>query len=438
MIQNFGNNLIKKNDSLLLAVSGGIDSMVMLDIIYKMKGKLNLKLYIAHVDHQKRDSSKDDCDFVVDTAKELNIPYFVENLEHNDEDNFHDYAHRKRYDFFYKVAKENNINKVVLAHNANDNAETILMRLSRGSSFEGYRGILESNYYNDLLIIRPLLHVSRMDIVVYQQANLVPFQNDPTNDMDDYTRNRYRHHLLPLIAEENPRYLEKLSQFAYYQTLGYELIDDLSNTFLKEVEFNNEVTISISKFVNNHKIIQIEIIKKIINRLTNNQIELSFKNFVDIIALTTNIKPHVKFAIESAIYINKSYDNLTFSLEEIDQVNYSFTVNEYKEIKLPNGYLVSITKNANKNNGFLYKLCYNNLDLVFPLTIRNRLNGDRISTSSGTKKLKNVFIAKKIPLKERNSIPIFLNKNEEIVFIPGVFEPNTVGNNELYIEIKKG
>ena len=438
MIKGFNKKLIENNDSLLLALSGGIDSMVMLDIIEKLKNEMNLKLYIAHVDHQKRISSKDDRDFVVETANELNIPCFVESLEGDYDDNFHDYAHKKRYDFFYKVAKDNNINKIVLAHNANDNAETILMRLNRGSSFEGYRGILEKAEYKGIKIIRPLLQVSRSDIEVYQQANLIPYQNDPSNDMDDYTRNRYRHHLLPILENENPKFLEKFAQFSYYQTLSYELIESISEAFLSKLVFDDKIVIKIKDILNNQQIIQIELIKRIINRLTDNKVELSFQNILDILNLINNEKPHVEFEIENKIYLYKSYDNIVFQTSKYQPIEYNELIDNYKEISLPNGYLVDITKNANKNYGFLYKLCYNNLDLIFPLSVRNRQDGDKIKLKSGTKKLKDVFIDKKIPKKERDSLPIFLDKTGEIIFIPGIYSKETTGDNELYICVQKG
>lgn len=438
MIKGFNKKLIKSKDSLLLAISGGIDSMVMLDIIVKLKKEMNLKLYIAHVDHQKRSSSKDDRDFVVETAKDLDIPYFVESLEGDYEDNFHDYAHKKRYEFFYNIAKDNDISKIVLAHNANDNAETILMRLNRGSSFEGYRGILESSEYRGVKIIRPLLRVSRQDIEVYQQANLVPYQSDPSNDMDDYTRNRYRHHILPILENENPRYLDKVAQFSYYQSLSYELIESLSETFLKQIKFSDKTSVKISDILGNQKIVQIEIIKRIINRLTDNGVELSFQNIIDIIGLISNEKPHVEFEIEDKIYLYKSYDNIVFQTSKYQPITYREMIDKYEEITLPNEYLVSITKNANKNYGFLYKLCYNNLDLVFPLTVRNRQDGDRIKLPSGSKKLKDLYIDKKIPKSVRDSLPIFVDKNEEIIFIPGVYSKETTGDNELYICVKKG
>lgn len=437
MIKNFGIDLIENHDSLLLAISGGIDSMVMLDIVNKLKNKMQLKLYIAHVDHQKRPSSKDDRDFVVEMAEEFSIPCFVENLEPNNDNNFHDYAHKKRYDFFLRIAKEHKIKKVLLAHNANDNAETILMRLTRGSSFEGYRGILRTNYYHDLQIVRPLLNVTRKDIEIYQQANLVPYINDPTNLEDDYTRNRFRHHVLPLLEEENPKFLEKINQFSIYQTLAYDLVDSLSENIVKKIEFDDCFELPVTELLKQPMIIQIEVVKKIINLLTDNKIELSYQNFIDILKLANNSKPQVQFEIENQLYVYKSYGILKFRTKALVFEEYNFVIDGFKEIKLPNGYLVSITKNPNKNNGFIYKICYNNLDLVFPITVRNRMNGDNLKTKSGTKKLKDVFINKKLSIEARNSLPIFLDKHNEIIFVPGIYKKETTGENELFIVVSE-
>ncbi|MDD3130118.1 MAG: tRNA lysidine(34) synthetase TilS [Candidatus Izemoplasmatales bacterium] len=437
MIENFKINLIDKNDSLLLGISGGIDSMVLFDIILKLKDKMNLKIYVAHIDHQKRSSSKDDREFVIERSEEYNIPCFVEMLETNYEENFHDYAHKKRHEFFYKIAKDNDINKVVLAHNANDNAETILMRLTRGSSFEGYRGILEKSYYKDLMIIRPLINTSRKSIEVYQQANLVPYQSDPSNESDDYTRNRYRHHLLPILENENPKYLDKLSQFSNYQSLGYDLIDDISQKYIAKNLNKDDYSIDIDNLKEQYKIIQIEVIKRVINIITNNSLELSYQNFIDILELLNNNKSYVEFSLENKLYIFKSYKKLYFKTEP--QVRYDFKINltDFKEYSLPNGYLVNITKKPNKNYGFLYKLCYNNLDLVFPLTVRNRRDGDRVNYNFGSKKVKDILIDKKIPHFDRDLLPIFIDKNDEILFIPGIYNKTTEGENELYIQVQK-
>ena len=437
MIRNFGYHLIEENDHLLLAISGGVDSMVLLHMINNLKEKLSLNLYIAHVDHQKRLSSKDDRDFVLKTAEELNIPCFVETLDNEIEGNFHDYAHNLRYEFFYDLAKKHDIDKIVLAHNANDNAETVLMRLTRGSSYEGYRGILEKLYYRDILIVRPLLNVSRNDIFVYQQVNLIAYREDPTNEMDDYTRNRFRHHILPLMEKENPKYLEKISQFSLYQQWGYELVDDISEKLLENIEVGESVSIPINIIKAQRKIIQIEVIKKIVNRVTNNEVELTFQNLLDILSLIENEKPQLEFSIEKKIYVYKVYDKLEIKKQANKIDDFNVEISDFSKTRLNNGYLLNITKKPDKNYGFIYKLCYNNLDLVFPLTVRSRLNGDRIITESGTKKLKDIFINKKMSMAERNSLPIIVDKNGEIIFVPGIFKKASIGEQELYISIWK-
>jgi tRNA(Ile)-lysidine synthase len=164
---------------------------------------------------------------------------------------------------------------------------------------------------------------------------------------------------------------------------------------------------------------------------------LSLQNILDIIELFLNIKPHLQFIIEDKLYVYKSYNFITFRTDEYQVKEYNFEITDFGEYKLPNGDLISITKNANKNYGFIYKLCYNNLDLVFPLTVRNRLDGDRLKLSSGTKKLKDVFIDKKVPMLDRDSLPIFVNKNDEIVYIPGIYKMNSQGENSLYIIVRK-
>ena len=216
MLKNFNNNLFNSSDYLLLAVSGGIDSMVMLHYLNEVKNTLNVKIAVAHFDHQKRKESFLDCQLVKDICEKLSIECFTSKLEDDSSQNFHDYARKMRYDFFYKTAKKIGANKIVLAHNANDNAETILMRLTRGSSFEGYRGILERANYLDIEIVRPLLEVSRNEIVEYQENNNISYNEDSSNLEDHYTRNRYRHHVLPFLEQENPRYLEKFKHFSKY------------------------------------------------------------------------------------------------------------------------------------------------------------------------------------------------------------------------------
>ena len=138
------------------------------------------------------------------------------------------------------------------------------------------------------------------------------------------------------------------------------------------------------------------------------------------------------------MYINKSYNSVFFSESKRETKDFSLLIEGPCELNLPNGKLLITDKIPNKYYGIMFKLCYNNLDLVLPLKVRNRRDGDKIKTSSGTKKLKDIFINKKIPLDIRNQIPILLNNNDEIIWIPNIHKIKTSGENSLYFIYQEG
>lgn len=440
MLDNFNTSLIEENDSLLLAVSGGIDSMVMLHYLNEVKKTYNIKIAVATFDHQKRKESFLDCRLVEMACKKLFIKCYTGILKEDSDENFHDFARAKRYEFFVKTAKEIGANKIVLAHNSNDNAETILMRLTRGSSFEGYRGILPKTTYQNLIVIRPFLDVSREEIEEYQKSNNIEYNEDKSNQEDHYTRNRFRHHVLPLLEQENPRYLNKFKQFSEYMTSAYELIEKLANEFLKKsVNTDNSIyEIDVLEFNELEDIIQIDVIKKAVNLKTNNSVELNYKNIQDIRGLFTNLKPNLELPLNEKLYIYKSYNSVYFGDSKTKIEDYQYIIDKPQDVILPNGDLVIITKKPNKYYDNMTELCYNNLDFVFPITVRNRRNGDKIKTTSGTKKLKDIFINNKIPLDKRQHTPIFLNKNQEIIWIPKFYDKETSGIHKLYLIYQEG
>ena len=440
MLEKFNINLINKNDSLLLAVSGGIDSMVMLDYLTKLKNSMNLKLSVAYVDHQKREESYLDFQLIDETCKKYKIPLYSTKLKYKDQINFHNYAHKKRYDFFADICIKIQATKVLLAHNANDNAETITMRLVRGSSFEGYRGILPISLYRGIIIIRPLLNISRNEIKAYQEQHNIKFNEDSSNLEDDYTRNRYRHYVLPIFEQENPKYLDKFLQFSHYQSIAYQLIKKTTDVFLNNYlnKTNQGYSLNVNDFKSQDEIIQIETIKYIVNKMTNNSVELTYKNLIDINNLFYNKKPHVEMKLNDKLFVYKTYNLMYFENKKPKEFSFNFLVSNETTITLPNSDLVIITKKPNKYYDIIFKLCYNNLDSIFPLTIRNRIDGDKVKTTSGTKKLKNIFINKKIPKLIRNQIPVILNKNNKIIFVPNIYKAKTEGDHCIYIIYLEG
>ena len=438
MLENFNKKLINQFDNLILSISGGIDSMVMLDYFLGLKKEYNLTLHIAHIDHKKRASSHSDAMFVKRIADENQIPFYLYELEDKNYDNFHDYAHEQRYDFLVNIAKQVHAQKIVLAHHLDDLAETVIMRLTRGSSFEGYFGILEKNEYKGVTIIRPLLNIDKQTIRTYQVKHHIEYQEDHSNNEDDYTRNRFRHHLMPLLEQENPKYLEKIKQFSNYQMMAYEMIDYYANQFIENLDLKEDIIqINIPQFKNLFEIIQIDVIKKIINKITNNSLELSYVNIVDIKSLFNQEKSSLNYEIKNQLYIEKSYDIMTFSTSKNKEDDFNLIINDFGIYHVNQLYEVHITQNPNKNYDYMYKLWYNNLDLVFPLAIRNRRFGDRLDIHIGTKKLKDFFIDKKVPINMRNQLPLIVDQFNEILFVPNLFSKKTEGNQSIYISIIK-
>ena len=200
-------HLVDRGDTLVCAVSGGADSMALLTGMYLLRDKLGIILEAAHFNHCLRGEESDaDEAFVVDYCNSLNIPVHIcreqiiagkKGLEAA--------AREARYAFFEKLS-----GKIATAHTADDNAETVLMHLIRGTGLKGLGGISPRRGK----IIRPMLGITRPQVLAFLEEYCVSYRNDSSNDTDLFLRNRLRHHVLPLLREENPRLCENLSSMA--------------------------------------------------------------------------------------------------------------------------------------------------------------------------------------------------------------------------------
>ncbi len=430
---------LSENDAILIAVSGGIDSLSLLYYLISLKDKYHLKLSVAHVNHKRRIKSDEEYLYIESLCQKLNIEFHGMELNPKDNySNFHDYAHKKRYEFFYEVAKNNNLNKIAVAHHGDDNIETILMRITRGTSFKGYAGIEPITKYKDLTIIRPFLGVSREEIIAYQKEMDFKYYEDESNSHDDYTRNRFRHHIIPLLKNENPNLVEKFNQLASYINDSYELISKEAAKYIENYVIDYSFTAT--SFNELHKIVKEDVIKKLINSLSSNQIELTYKKNEEIILAILKPSAHKKVIIKGDYYLDRSYDKITLKKNEPLAYDYEYKITDYGTYEIPTGKVI-FSPNIIKNSECIYyKLCYNNFNCIFPITIRNRKNGDKVINKGQTKKVKDLFINAKIPLAKRKMIPIFLNSNQEIIFIPTVIRKNneTENKNALYIYYIEG
>jgi tRNA(Ile)-lysidine synthase len=250
------NNFFNKDDKVLVCVSGGVDSTVLLFLILSIKKKYNLDLGIAHVNYNLRgeDSLKDEL-LVEKYSDKFSIPLHVKRLKSSKfyketGDSLQVTARNLRYDFFNELAEKYHYNKIAIAHNANDNAETILFNLFRGTGIEGFKGI---NSINEN-IIRPLLPFTRKEISDFAKKNKIKFRHDKSNFKDLYSRNFIRLRIIPSVEKKiNPNVIGNINKFAEIFTGFSGFLNDIISQYYKKVVLlkkPNEIYLDIKKLNN--------------------------------------------------------------------------------------------------------------------------------------------------------------------------------------------
>ena len=209
-------NLIQKKDKIVVGVSGGPDSITLLECLNKYKEKLEIEIIVAHINHLIRKDSTEDEQYVENICKKMNIKCYIKrenvlNIAKNEKIGTEEAGRKVRYKFFDEILKKEKANKIAIAHNMNDNAETILLNLLRGTGLNGLEGIqpMEYNKY-----IRPLINISRKEIEEYVEKNKLKPKIDYTNKENIYKRNKIRNELLPYLKKINPNIVESLSRLS--------------------------------------------------------------------------------------------------------------------------------------------------------------------------------------------------------------------------------
>ena len=264
-VLEFINNNVKNNDSVVVACSYGPDSMALLNILVNDKLK-NLKIIVAHVNHNVRQESKIEEENLKKYCLKNNLIFESMKIEKINNNNFEMEARKIRYKFFDKVVKKYHAKILFTAHHGDDLIETILMRLNRGSTLKGYKGIELITNKKDYQIMRPLLYTTKKEILEYLEKNKILYAIDYTNFDDTHTRNRFRKNVLPFLKEENPnvheKYLEYSKELKEYDNFVEKYLDNKCKHILK----NN--IIIIDKFLKEDILIQ----KKLLERLLEKKI----------------------------------------------------------------------------------------------------------------------------------------------------------------------
>lgn len=226
--------MLERPEAIVLAVSGGVDSMVLLHALSQIVKEDEFQqgqCLVAHFNHRLRSTSDRDRDLVIEYCQQVNLPYFVQEWAQPDQTNVEAKARQARYAFLAQVCQKNHSRTLLTAHHLNDQAETLLMRLIRGSSYKGWQGIrpiqgravnLPNHQSYWVNIYRPFLSIDKESLYQYALANQVPYAEDESNQSQVYFRNRLRHQILPRFQAENPQFLQHFDQFARIYQQAYQ------------------------------------------------------------------------------------------------------------------------------------------------------------------------------------------------------------------------
>ena len=289
-------NLIQDGDKIVLGVSGGPDSMCMLDMMRELKEEknINFEIYVAHVNHMIREEAIDDEKYVQNYCLKHNIEFFVKRVDvqkiANDKKIGTEEAGRKvRYDFFEEVLQKTGSNKIAIAHNKNDKIETIIMHLLRGSGLSGLKGIepIRDNKY-----IRPLIECERQEIEQYCKNRKLQPRIDKTNFENEYTRNKIRNIVIPYIKKEfNPNIIQTLSRLSEVATDESNYIDlqtqRIYNKLLIE-KTDKQIILKLKEFNQQEKLIQKRLVLETIKELNGSTDRIEKIHIEDIIKLCAN------------------------------------------------------------------------------------------------------------------------------------------------------
>lgn len=445
--------LINNNDKIIVAVSGGPDSMCLLDILRKMKDDIRIELIVAHINHCTRGEESDgDEEYVREYCKKYNIVFKslrvdIEKVAKENGISTEMAGREERYAFFDKIFHENNANKIALAHNANDLAETVLMRIIRGTGLEGLEGIkpIRDNKY-----IRPILYSMRSEIESYCEKERLNPRIDKTNEQNIYSRNKIRLDLIPYIKENfNGDIINTINRLAMNARMDNEYFDYVTESaFLKYcIQEKEGYNIDKSLFSEYDSIIT-RVIRMCLSKSLGNTYNIERKHIYDIIELQKNISGKIINLPKDIVCIN-NYGNIIIGKrnkkKNSKNLLYNLEMNKDIYIEEINADLIlrKIKKNEYKNNN-KKDIKYFDLDKIKgTIVLRYKKEGDKITPlgMKGSKKIKKVFNENKIPVDERETTPLICI-GEEVAWIVGYgisdkFKIDANTKNILQIEFRR-
>ncbi|KGR88657.1 tRNA lysidine(34) synthetase TilS [Lysinibacillus boronitolerans] len=432
--------LLQQGDHLLVAVSGGVDSMALLHYFIQTQEQWNIQVEAVHVDHMLRgEASAEDRAFVQKYcdangiylhATEISIPAIMA----QENGNTQLICRRERYQYFKEILQKTNANKLVTAHHADDQLESVLMALTKNATMNSMQGIRPQRLFEGKTLIRPFLTVTKSEIREYLLRKGLNYREDASNSKDTYVRNRFRHHVVPLLEAENPRVTEQVTHFTkQLQEDDTFLMTLAQDVFSQIIIRNNENTYSME--IEAFQLVPLALQRRLILILLNylykdsNTIQ-SYALLTSILKLCDTTAGYAEIHLPEDFLAVRRYGKLTIQKNEPLECPASpekqviLTANGWTT--LTNGERLRVVNLHDLSSELLTDTAqlfyFNASKLHLPLYVRARKDGDRmlLKGMDQPKRLSRLFIDEKIPLNERNSWPLLISQSDEVVAVIGV------------------
>lgn len=434
--------MLHQRDRVLVAVSGGVDSVVLLHVLKELKRELKLTLAVAHFDHGIRPESAQDAEFVKKLARTLKLRFYTERAAvptyaQANKLSLEVAARELRYQFLEQIATAHNFNKIALGHTLNDQAETLLMRLLRGSGLEGLSGIPPMRFSERCHYIRPLIECTREQIEAFARTHKLYWREDPTNYDTTILRNKIRHELIPALREYNTNLLEALGRTARLLDQAAQHLEREADQALQKLvceQKAHELVLDLKKFFQLSEYLQAFVLRQAVCALQPHcKLEA---DHVEAVLGWAGRHGTGELHLPAGVRVLRRHDQLIVTTRPaaapkrfeyllavpgetvLPEIGWRF------QMKLTSSPAPSLkwegsrAKGLGLKEGAKLRALIDADKICGSLVVRNRRPGDRISLKEGTKKLQDFFVDKKIPREARDAIPLICDKNT-VIWIVG-------------------
>jgi tRNA(Ile)-lysidine synthase len=428
-------NLLATGDAVLVAVSGGPDSVALLRLLYNLRDELGLRLEVAHLQHGIRgEEARQDAQFVRELANAMGLRFHLEEIDlprmrsAAGKGNLEALARDRRYRFFGELARRRDIAKVAVAHTQDDQAETVLMWLLRGCGMRGLGGmapIQRLNDDHDLVVVRPLLGVSKSEILEYLKRENLTYRLDRTNKDAHLLRNWIRLDLIPQLTDRiDPGLPARFAQMAELLRDEHHVLNHLASAELDKIRVPQGL--DRRRFLEQEEAVQRLILRRWIEEQRGHLRGIDFDHIQESLRLIKLNKPQSRFSIPGGFELVREYETIRLerALRNSKPLCYSYECYPEVDLKIPEaGLVIRSTRMAPPLAEWpdsLMGAVFDAAHLPAKLAVRNFRQGDIFQPLgiAGHKKLKDLFIDNKVPLSVRSTLPL-LCTGREVLWIPG-------------------